>query len=294
MPVGCVARIGVRSLRHGADHIVRRQRSPDPLQRELTHRLDLHGVLDLRQHSRADEDLPRLGFIAQPRGDIGYRPDGGIIEAPLEADGAERGKAVRYADAEANVVSPPTPRFGQRSDSVAHFERHEHGLERRVLYRHWVVEDDHHAVASVTLKCSAILDDARSDCLMVLTQDRHHIFGVRTFGEASEAAQVTEERGYLAAMALQLLLAPRRDDQISHLRRQEAPQPAHALDFAHLVGDALFELLVELASTSSVLSRSSSEQPRVLDGDDGLGGEVLHQFDLLVCEGTNFLAIDGE
>ena len=31
------------------------------------------------------------------------------------------------------------------------------------------------------------------------------------------------------------------------------------------------------------------EQPRVLDGDDGLGGEVLHQFDLLVRERANFL-----
>jgi hypothetical protein len=28
---------------------------------------------------------------------------------------------------------------------------------------------------------------------------------------------------------------------ISHLRRQEAPQPAHAVDFTYLVGDALFE-----------------------------------------------------
>ena len=33
------------------------------------------------------------------------------------------------------------------------------------------------------------------------------------------------------------------------------------------------------------------EQPRVLDGDDGLRGEVLDEFDLLVGEGTNFLAI---
>ena len=32
--------------------------------------------------------------------------------------------------------------------------------------------------------------------------------------------------------------------EISHLWRQKAPQPAHALDFAYLVGDALFELLV--------------------------------------------------
>ena len=36
------------------------------------------------------------------------------------------------------------------------------------------------------------------------------------------------------------------------------------------------------------------EQSRILDGDDRLSGEVLHQLDLLVGEGANFLAVDGE
>jgi hypothetical protein len=45
-------------------------------------------------------------------------------------------------------------------------------------------------------------------------------------------------------MTFELLLAARGDDQISDLRRQEAPQPAHAFDFVHLVGHALFELLI--------------------------------------------------
>src|SRR5262245_39680067 len=35
------------------------------------------------------------------------------------------------------------------------------------------------------------------------------------------------------------------------------------------------------------------EQPRVLDGDDGLSGEILHQLDLLVGEQADILAIDG-
>ena len=35
------------------------------------------------------------------------------------------------------------------------------------------------------------------------------------------------------------------------------------------------------------------EQPRVLDGDNCLGSEVLDQLDLLVGEGTNFLAVRG-
>ena len=34
------------------------------------------------------------------------------------------------------------------------------------------------------------------------------------------------------------------------------------------------------------------EQARVLDGDDSLGGEILHQLDLLVGERADFLAID--
>jgi hypothetical protein len=48
----------------GSNHIVRRQRPPDPLQLELTDWLDLHGVLDLHQHARTDQDLTRLGFVA--------------------------------------------------------------------------------------------------------------------------------------------------------------------------------------------------------------------------------------
>ncbi len=94
-------------------YVVCRQWTPDTLQHKLTHWLDLHCILNLRQHSGANQDLTGLGFVAKARGDVGYRPDGGIVEAPLEADGAQCGKPVRYADAEANVVPPPTPRFGQ-------------------------------------------------------------------------------------------------------------------------------------------------------------------------------------
>jgi hypothetical protein len=36
------------------------------------------------------------------------------------------------------------------------------------------------------------------------------------------------------------------------------------------------------------------EQPRVLDGDHGLGGEILDQLDLLVGERAHLLTIDGD
>ena len=36
------------------------------------------------------------------------------------------------------------------------------------------------------------------------------------------------------------------------------------------------------------------EQARVLDGDDGLGGKILNQINLLVGERSNYLAVDHE
>jgi hypothetical protein len=52
---------------------------------------------------------------------------------------------VRNADAKTDFVAPPTPRFGQGADGLAHFQGHEHSLERRVLDWHRIVEDHHRA-----------------------------------------------------------------------------------------------------------------------------------------------------
>src|SRR5262249_16991700 len=85
----------------------------------------------------------------------------------------------------------------------------------------------------------------------------------------------------------------------SHLWRQKTPQPAHALDFVHLVGDALFELLVEfhqLLGLRFYLLCSLAqfvEQPRILDCDDGLSGEVRQQLDLFIREGLNLVTVDA-
>ena len=58
-----------QALRKGSDHIVRRQGSPDPLNSNSPTGSTVR-VLDLRQHPRTDEDLARLGLVAQPRGDV--------------------------------------------------------------------------------------------------------------------------------------------------------------------------------------------------------------------------------
>ena len=97
----------------GADHIVRRQRPPDPLQLELANWLDLDAVLNLRQHTRTDEDLSWLGLVAKARGYIGHCADSSVVKSALEADGPERSEAVRNPDAEANLVPEPTPPIGK-------------------------------------------------------------------------------------------------------------------------------------------------------------------------------------
>jgi hypothetical protein len=52
-------------------------------------------------------------------------------------------------------------------------------------------------------------------------------------------------------------------------------------------------LLQRLAQIVGALAQFV-EQPRVLDGDDGLRSKVLHQLDLLVGERADVLAINTE
>src|SRR5262245_26124282 len=85
-------------------------------------------------------------------------------------------------------------------------------------------------------------------------------------------------------MAFELLLRSGCDDQISYLRRKKPAQLAHPLDFADLVRDTLFKLLVQLVEIV--------EQPRILDGDNSLGGKILNKIDLLFGKRAYFLAVD--
>jgi hypothetical protein len=86
--------------------------------------------------------LSWLGLIAQSRGDVGYRSDGGIVEASLITNRAERSEAVSNADAEANPVAEAAPGLGQSSKGVTQFRCHQLSLQRRVL----------HVIAGVSIK----------------------------------------------------------------------------------------------------------------------------------------------
>src|SRR6185312_6462634 len=94
-------------------------------------------------------------------------------------------------------------------------------------------------------------------------------------------------------MAFELFFRAGGDNQIGYLRSQETPQLSHPLDFAYLVGDTLFELLVQFDDFLSSFAEFA-EQPCVLNGDDSLGGEVRDEGNLLFGEGTHCLAVHDE
>ena len=152
-----------------SNYIVRRQRTPIPLSANSP----TGSTFTASSTAISTRGLIRIcPGLASRKAETRHwtRPDGGVVEAPLEPDGAERRKPVRYADAEANLVPEAAPRPRQCSDCVAHFKRHQDRLERRVLYRHWIIEDHHHAVAGVAFERAAVLDDFLADCRVVVAQ----------------------------------------------------------------------------------------------------------------------------
>ena len=110
-----------KDLGDGGENIVGRYRTADTLECKLTHWLDGHRIFDRHEDARTDQDLTGLGFVAQTRCDIGHRADRSVVEAPFKADGAERGKSMRYTDAEADIVAQPTPLLGQALQSPRAF-----------------------------------------------------------------------------------------------------------------------------------------------------------------------------
>ena len=84
------------------------------LERELPSLLRGGERLDGGLHLAVDQDLAVGGFAAQARREVDHGADGGIVEAPFEADAAERGVALGDADAEAELMAVLAP-FARRA-----------------------------------------------------------------------------------------------------------------------------------------------------------------------------------
>ena len=82
------------------------------------------------------------------------------------------------------------------------------------------------------------MDEIAERCV-VLPEHLHHVLGLDRLGERREAAQVAEDDGDLAPVALEERVVARRDDELGELRRQEAAQPPEALELVDLLAHAL-------------------------------------------------------
>ena len=91
-----------------------------------------------------------------------------------------------------------------------------------------------------------MLEDEPADGRVVFAQHGHHFLGIGGLGEGRETAQVEEDDGDLAAMALQRIGGAAGDDQLGELRREEALQAADLGQLVDAIGDALLERAVEL------------------------------------------------
>ena len=113
---------------------------------------------------------------------------------------------------------------------------------------------------------------------------------VRQLRAADCASPIREEHFHREGTAAEIGLADARRVLQHRLKHRLKFARRTVMTLQNLRGRGL--LLQRLGKIVGALAQFV-EQPRVLDGDDGLGGEVLHQFDLLVGEGANLLAIDA-
>src|SRR5262249_24819593 len=104
--------------------VIGRQRTANALECKIAHWFNRYVLLDGHQHTRANQDLPRLGFVAKPRCNVGYCSDSGVIKSAFKADRAECGKSVRNSNAEPNLMPKFTPLLDQRSYGRSHVNRH--------------------------------------------------------------------------------------------------------------------------------------------------------------------------
>jgi hypothetical protein len=73
--------------RMSSQYIVSRQGTADAFERKLPNWFDCDSILDGHQDPGTNQDLTGLRFVAKPRCDVGHGPDGGVVEASLEANG---------------------------------------------------------------------------------------------------------------------------------------------------------------------------------------------------------------
>ena len=185
----CILPSGDRRVADNRDEPVCAHRVGLSLQPQGLHRLGLDCVADEPEGRLAEQDLPRLGCLLQPRGDVD-RIAGGEALA-----GAGHDLAAVQADAR------PDPELGQR---VAHLRRRAHRAQRVVLVDERNAEHRHDGVSDEFLHGAAVGLDDRLHLVEVPRQQCPQRLRIERLPERGRARDVTEQNGHgLALLALE-------------------------------------------------------------------------------------------
>ena len=76
------------------EHVVSRQRAANALKCKIADLFNRYVLLDGHQDTRANQDLPGLGFVAKPGCNIGHCANRGIVKSAFKANRAECGKSM--------------------------------------------------------------------------------------------------------------------------------------------------------------------------------------------------------
>src|SRR5712692_11363528 len=266
-----------RALAREPEQVVDFHRPAETLQRYLPHRLGFGNRFHRRHHALLEQDLAGLGLGAETGREIGDGANGAIVHAPLEADGADGGIAVRDAETEVEVEARLLPPHGKLGHALAHGRGHPHRALRGVRHRHGVIEEDHHAVARESLEGPLRGQDQLAHGGVVLAQHRHDFLGLGGLGKSREAAEVEEDHGDLAPVAFERILRAAGDDHLGELGREEALELAQAIELADLLGHPGLQRAIEQRQlVPQLLDPEEGADPREeLRLVDGLGQEVV-------------------
>src|SRR5262249_31700768 len=124
-------------------------------------------------HLWVDQDLACFRLCAEPGGEVHDGANGRIFEASFEPEAAERGIAVRYANAESKVVAVLAPPVGQLSHARAHLGRHLDCTHRWVRAGQRIIKQNEKSIAYKPLNSTLVFVDQWSKGGVVLAQDRH-------------------------------------------------------------------------------------------------------------------------
>src|SRR5439155_25532165 len=103
-----------------------------------------------------------------------------------------------------------------------------------------------HAVAGESLERALVLEDEPAHLRVVLAQHPHDLLGLRGLREGREPAEVEEDHGDLATVALEGILGIPADDHFGELGGEEALEARESLELRYLRLHALLEGPVSL------------------------------------------------